>query len=57
MKIFNAVSFQLACVTKQRHRSDKLRECLTAACKTLSLASAKGKGVDGLVTRSLDDLD
>jgi len=30
-------------------------ECLTAACKALSPANAKGKGADGLVIRSLDD--
>ncbi len=30
-------------------------ECLTAACKALSLANAKGKGVDELVIRSFDD--
>ena len=30
-------------------------ECLTAACKALSLANAKGKGTNGLVIRSLDD--
>jgi hypothetical protein len=29
-----------------------LRECLTAVCKALSLANAKGKGTDGLVIRS-----
>ena len=29
--------------------------CLTAACKALSLANAKGKGTNGLVIRSLDD--
>ena len=29
-------------------------ECLTAACKALSLANAKGKGTNGLVIRSLD---
>ena len=27
-------------------------ECLTAVCKALSLADAKGKGTDGLVIRS-----
>jgi hypothetical protein len=27
-------------------------ECLTAVCKELSLANAKGKGIDGLVIRS-----
>jgi hypothetical protein len=27
-------------------------ECLTAVCKALSLANAKGKGTDGLVIRS-----
>jgi len=31
-----------------------LRECLTAACKALSLANAKGKGTNGLVIGSLD---
>jgi len=35
--------------------SDKLRECLTVACKAFSLANAKEKGTDGLVIRSLDD--
>jgi hypothetical protein len=30
-------------------------ECLTAACKALSLANAKEKGTHGLVIRSLDD--
>jgi len=30
-------------------------ECLTAACKALSLANAKGKGTNRLVIRSLDD--
>ncbi len=29
-----------------------LWECLTAVCKALSLADAKGKGTDGLVIRS-----
>ncbi len=29
-----------------------LWECLTAVCKALSLANAKGKGTDGLVIRS-----
>jgi hypothetical protein len=29
-----------------------VRECLTAVCKALSLANAKGKGTDGLVIRS-----
>ena len=33
----------------------RLLECLTAACKALSLANAKGNGTDGLVIRSLDD--
>jgi hypothetical protein len=28
--------------------------CLTAACKALSLANAKGKGTNGLVIGSLD---
>jgi len=32
-----------------------LLECLTAACKALSLANAKGMGTNGLVIRSLDD--
>ncbi len=32
-----------------------LIECLTAACKALSLANAKGKSTNGLVIRSLDD--
>ena len=32
-----------------------LLECLTAACKALSLANAKGKGTNGSVIRSLDD--
>ena len=32
-----------------------LLECLTAACKALSLANAKGEGTNGLVIRSLDD--
>ncbi len=31
-----------------------LLECLTAACKALSLANAKGKGTNGLVIGSLD---
>ncbi len=30
----------------------RLWECLTAVCKALSLANAKGKGTDGLVIRS-----
>jgi hypothetical protein len=30
-------------------------ECLTAACKAFSLANAKGKGINELVVRSLDD--
>jgi hypothetical protein len=30
-------------------------ECVTAACKAFSLANAKGKGVDELVIKSLDD--
>jgi hypothetical protein len=29
-----------------------LWECLTAVCKALSLANAKGKGTDGLVIKS-----
>jgi hypothetical protein len=29
-------------------------ECLTAACKALSLANVKGKGTNGLVIGSLD---
>ncbi len=33
----------------------RLCDCLTAACKAFSLANAKGKGVNELVTRSLDD--
>jgi hypothetical protein len=32
-----------------------LWECLTVACKAFSLANAKGKGVNALVIRSLDD--
>jgi len=32
-----------------------LLECLTAACKALSLANAKVKGTNGSVIRSLDD--
>ena len=31
-----------------------LLECLTAACKALSLANGKGKGTNGLVIGSLD---
>jgi len=37
-----------------RHRATVL-DCLTAACKALSLANAKGKGTNGSVIRSLDD--
>jgi hypothetical protein len=36
-------------------KTQSLLECLTAACKALSLANAKGKGTNGLVIRSLDD--
>ncbi len=50
----NAVSVQFACVTLQRHGSDKLLECLTAACKAFSLANAKGMGTNDWVIRSLD---
>jgi hypothetical protein len=42
--IFYAVSFRFACGTLQRHGSDKLWECLTAACKAFSLANVKGMG-------------
>jgi hypothetical protein len=31
-----------------------LLECLTAACKALSLANSKGKGTNGLVIGALD---
>jgi hypothetical protein len=51
---FNVVSVQFACVTQQRYESDKLWECLIAACKAFSLANAKGKDINGLVIRSLD---
>jgi hypothetical protein len=51
----NSVSFCFACVTQQRHGSDKLRECLTAACKAFSLANGKGTGTNDWVIRSLDD--
>jgi hypothetical protein len=37
----SAVSFRFACVTQQRHGSDKLWECVTAGCKALSLANGK----------------
>ncbi len=30
-------------------------DCLTAACKAFSLANTKGKGINELVIRSLDD--
>jgi hypothetical protein len=45
-KILNAVSFCFACVTQQRHGSDKLWECLTAGCKAFSLANVKGTGTN-----------
>ncbi len=32
----------------------RMLECLTAACKALSLANGKGKGANGLVIGSLD---
>ncbi len=51
----NAVSFCFACVTQQRHGSDKLCECLTAGCKAFSLANGKGTGTNDWVIRSLDD--
>jgi hypothetical protein len=38
-----------------RKRARCMLECLTAACKAFSLANAKGKGVNELVIRSLDD--
>ncbi len=50
----------LMCIDN-KHLTDKvprgngtlcLWECLTAVCKALSLANAKGKGTDGLVIRS-----
>ncbi len=40
---------------KRQSPAPSLRECLTAACKAFSLANAKGKGVDELVIKSLDD--
>ncbi len=46
--------FQGGTVVHRLHIS-QLLECLTAACKTLSLANAKGKSTNGLVIRSLDD--
>jgi hypothetical protein len=36
----------------KRAHAFQVRECLTAVCKALSLANAKGKGTDGLVIRS-----
>ena len=33
----------------------RMWDCLTAACKAFSLANAKGKGINELVIRSLDD--
>jgi hypothetical protein len=36
-------------------RGQGVLECLTAACKAFSLVNAKGKGIDELVIRSLDD--
>ncbi len=40
-------------MTRQNENNQRcLRECLTAVCKALSLANAKGKGTDGLVIRS-----
>jgi hypothetical protein len=52
-KYFKTQSDYFACVTKRRTGTDKLLECLTAACKALSLANAKGKGTK-LVIGSLD---
>jgi hypothetical protein len=51
----NAVSFGFACVTQQRHGSDKLCECLTAACKAFSLANVMGTGTNDWVIKSLED--
>jgi hypothetical protein len=51
----NAVSFRFACVTQQRHGSDKLWECLTAGCKAFSLMNGKGTGTNDWVIKSLDD--
>ena len=48
-----------ACRTRQTSTMSlgfrPMLECLTAACKALSLANAKGKGTNGSVIRSLDD--
>jgi hypothetical protein len=44
---------------RQGHNGAKMfcavLECLTAACKALSLANGKGKGTNGLEIGSLDD--
>jgi hypothetical protein len=38
IEFLNAVSVQFADKNEQRQGSDKLLECVTAACKTFSLA-------------------
>jgi hypothetical protein len=48
--MYDGKGFEMLAVLNQHCRP--VWECLTAVCKALSLADAKGKGTDGLVIRS-----
>jgi len=50
----NGSSWSHPAATKIVFDISNVLECLTAACKALSLANAKGKGTNGLVIRSFD---